>query len=270
MPRVNRNEIFADDEIQVFHLVNRCVRRTFLCGKDDLTGRDFSHRKQWVRDRMEELAGIFGVEVLGFAVMCNHLHIVARTRPDIVRGWSDEEVALRWWNLFPQRRRKDKTPEEPTEFELNHIRNDVSGMKEKRRRLSNVSWFMKCLAEPIARLGNKEEKVTGHFWEGRFKAPRMRRPAALGRLARHDASANAGRFAREHRPRSHNGSRPRLAAHRAAHQPTGTLAGEFQQPQRQLGVAANRHRGAVADRAPCVMSDPRTTSSPRSWSARSA
>ena len=71
MPRVNRNEIFADDEIQVFHLVNRCVRRTFLCGKDDLTGRDFSHRKQWVRDRMEELAGIFGVEVLGFAVMRN-------------------------------------------------------------------------------------------------------------------------------------------------------------------------------------------------------
>jgi len=31
MPRVNRDEIFADDEIQVFHLVNRCVRRTFLC-----------------------------------------------------------------------------------------------------------------------------------------------------------------------------------------------------------------------------------------------
>ena len=86
MPRVNRNEIFADDEIQVFHLVNRCVRRTFLCGKDNLTGRDFSHRKQWVRDRLEELAGIFGVEVLGFAVMSNHLHVVARTRPDIVNA----------------------------------------------------------------------------------------------------------------------------------------------------------------------------------------
>jgi hypothetical protein len=55
--------------------------------------------------------------------------------------------------------RKTNLPEEPTEFELNHIRNDVSGMKEKRKRLSNVSWFMKCLAEPIARLGNKEEKV---------------------------------------------------------------------------------------------------------------
>jgi hypothetical protein len=38
MPRVNRGEIFADDEIQVFHLVNRCVRRTYLCGRDEETG----------------------------------------------------------------------------------------------------------------------------------------------------------------------------------------------------------------------------------------
>jgi len=133
------------------------------------------------------LAGIFAVDVLGFAVMSNHLHVVARTRPDVVREWSDEDVALRWWTLFPQRRRKDRSPEEPTEFELNQIRNDVSGMKEKRKRLSNVSWFMKCLTEQIARLGNKEEKVTGHFWEGRFKAqPRLRRsghalPASSGR-----------------------------------------------------------------------------------------
>ena len=82
MPRVNRNEIFADDEIQVFHLVNRCVRRTFLCGKDNLTGRDFSHRKQWVRNRMEELAGIFGVEVLGFAVMSNHLKVAGAIQMD--------------------------------------------------------------------------------------------------------------------------------------------------------------------------------------------
>lgn len=170
MPRVNRDEIFAEDEIQAFHLVNRCVRRTCLCGLDDITGRDYSHRKQWIRDRLEVLAGIFAVDVLSFAVMSNHLHVVARTRPDIVKAWSDDEVALRWWNLFPQRRKKDKSPEEPTEFELNQIRNDASGMKEKRKRLSNVSWFMKCLAEPIARLGNKEEKVTGHFWEGRFKA----------------------------------------------------------------------------------------------------
>lgn len=169
MPRVNRREIFADDEIQVFHLINRCVRRTFLCGIDENTGRDFSHRKDWIRDRLEVLAGIFAIDVMGFAVLSNHMHVVARTRPDLVKTWSDDEVAVRWWNLFPLRRQQDGSPAEPTEFELNHIRNDASGLKEKRKRLSNVSWFMKCLSEPIAKRGNREEDVTGHFWETRFR-----------------------------------------------------------------------------------------------------
>ena len=169
MPRVNRREIFADDEIQVFHLINRCVRRTFLCGIDENTGRDFSHRKDWIRDRLEVLAGIFAIDIMGFAVLSNHMHVVARTRPDLVKTWSDDEVAVRWWNLFPQRREQDGSPAEPTEFELNHIHNDVSALKEKRKRLSNVSWFMKCLSEPIAKRGNREGDVTGHFWETRFR-----------------------------------------------------------------------------------------------------
>jgi hypothetical protein len=59
---------------------------------------------------------------------------------------------------------------DPTEFDLNAIRNDTSGLKEKRRRLKDISWFMRCLAEPIARRGNKDDCVSGRFWEGRFRA----------------------------------------------------------------------------------------------------
>jgi REP element-mobilizing transposase RayT len=179
MPRLNRSEICAYDDVQAFHLINRCVRRTYLCGKDRRSGKDFSHRKQWIRDRLEVLAGIFGIEILGFAVMSNHLHVVARTRPDVVKAWSDDEVALRWWRLFPQRRLADHSPAEPTEFELNMIRNDATRLSEKRKRLSDVSWFMRCLAEPIARQGNKEDKVTGRFWEGRFRAQPLLDEAAI-------------------------------------------------------------------------------------------
>jgi hypothetical protein len=107
MPRVKRTEICAADEIQAFHLINRCVRRTFLCGKDRRSGKDYSHRKEWIRERLEELAGIFALDVLSFAVLSNHLHVVVRTRPDIVKAWSDDEVALRWWRLFPQRRNEN-------------------------------------------------------------------------------------------------------------------------------------------------------------------
>ena len=116
------------------------------------------------------MAGIFAIDVLSFAVLSNHLHVVVRTRPDVVKTWSDDEVALRWWRLFPQRRDESRAAAEPTEFELNAIRNDTSGLKEKRRRLKDISWFMRCLAEPIARRGNKDDNVTGRFWEGRFKA----------------------------------------------------------------------------------------------------
>ncbi len=169
MPRVNRSEIFADNEVQVFHCISRCVRRTMLCGVDRRTRRDFSHRKEWIRERLEFLAGAFGIEVLSFAVMSNHMHVVLRTRPDVVRGWSDEEVALRWWRLCPGRRDEDGRPSDPTEPELHQLLNDTVGMAERRRRLSSVSWFLKLLTERIAKRGNLEEKVTGHFWEGRAK-----------------------------------------------------------------------------------------------------
>ena len=170
MPRVNRTEICATDEIQVFHLINRCVRRTFLCGEDVTTGKDYSHRKEWIRSRLEELAGIFALDVMSFAVLSNHLHVVVRTRPDIVKSWSDEEVALHWWRLFPQRRDDNGRAVEPMESELKHILSNASGLKEKRRRLCDISWFMRCLAEPIARRGNFEDQVSGRFWEGRFRA----------------------------------------------------------------------------------------------------
>ena len=72
MPRMNRRELCAEDEIQAFHLINRCVRRTYLCGKDRRSRKDYSHRKEWIWSTLEELAGIFGIDVPGFAVLSNH------------------------------------------------------------------------------------------------------------------------------------------------------------------------------------------------------
>ena len=107
--------------------------------------------------------------MLGFAVLSNHQHAVVRTRPDVVKTGSDAELAVRWWSLFPQRRLQDGSPAEPTEPELHHIRSDASALKEKRKRLANVSSLMKCLSEPIAKRGNREEDVTGHFGEAGYK-----------------------------------------------------------------------------------------------------
>ena len=170
MPRVSRKQIFSETDVQVFHLISRCVRRNHLCGTDRRAGRDYSHRKLWIRDRLELLASIFAVEILGFAVMDNHLHLVIRTRPDLAADWSPDQLAARWWALFPQRRLADGSPAEPSKEELHKLICSETAIADKRRRLASVSWFMKCLVEPIAKRANREDDLKGHFWESRFKA----------------------------------------------------------------------------------------------------
>ncbi len=179
MARTNRRDVLAEGEIQVVHCINRCVRRAFLCGQDPLTGTDYEHRREFIRDRLEFLAGVMGIEVLGYAVMSNHFHCILRSRHDVVSTWSDDEVAQKWWMLCPARKNKDGSPAEPTEFELNSIGNDASGLKEKRKRLSSISWFMRFLSERVAKEANKQDECTGRFWEGRFKAQVLLDDAAI-------------------------------------------------------------------------------------------
>ena len=104
-----------------------------------------------------------GIEVLGYSVMSNHFHCILRSRHDVVATWSDDEVAQKWWMLCPARKEKDGSPAEPTKFELNSIRNDKTGLKEKRVRLSSVSWFMRFLAERVAKVANKQDQCSGRF-----------------------------------------------------------------------------------------------------------
>ena len=179
MARTNRRDVLADGEIQVVHCINRCVRRAYLCGHDPLTGANYEHRRELIRHRMEYLAGIMGIEVLGYSVMSNHFHCILRSRHDVVETWSDEDVARKWWLLCPARKVKDGSPAEPTKFELNSIRNDKAGLKEKRVRLSSVSWFRQFLSERVAKEANKQDQCSGRFWEGRFKSQILLDDAAI-------------------------------------------------------------------------------------------
>ena len=88
MARLARTEMVPETEVGVYHCVQRAVRSAFLCGEDLATGKNFDHRKEWIRARLEHLAGQFGIEVLSFAVMSNH-YVILRNRPDVVQGWSD-------------------------------------------------------------------------------------------------------------------------------------------------------------------------------------
>jgi len=76
-----RQLLVVPDAAGTYHCVSRCVRRAFLCGDDAYSGRNFDHRKQWLEDRLVELAEVFSISVLAFAVMSNHLHAVLHVDP---------------------------------------------------------------------------------------------------------------------------------------------------------------------------------------------
>ncbi|RLT05948.1 MAG: hypothetical protein DWI22_12945 [Planctomycetota bacterium] len=179
MARTNRRDVLAAGEMQVVHCINRCVRRADLCGQDPVIGTDYEHRRELIRQRLEFLARIMGIEVLGYSVMSNHFHCILRSRYDVVETWSDEDVARKWWLLCPARKTKEGLPAKPTEFELNSIRNDARGLKEKRVRLSSVSWFMRFLSERVAKIANKQDQCSSRFWEGRFRGQILLDSAAI-------------------------------------------------------------------------------------------
>ena len=115
----------------------------------------------------------FGIDLLCQAIMSNHIHLVLRSRPDVVKEWDNTEVARRWLMLCPVRRDEHRQPEEPTEFELNNIRNDKEKVAAIRSRLSDISWWMRLLSQNIAQRANKEDQEIGKFWQARYRAVRL-------------------------------------------------------------------------------------------------
>lgn len=158
-----RKSLVDSSVTSFYHCISRCVRRAFLCGEGH------EDRKQWVEDRLRELAGIFAIDVCAYAVLDNHLHVVLQLHDEVAAGWSDEEVVRRWGRLFPPRG-KDRQPLPVTGAWVKDRLNDAAWVAETRQRLNSLGWFMKCLKEPLARRANHEDKCRGTFWEARYKS----------------------------------------------------------------------------------------------------
>src|SRR6056297_177845 len=171
-------QLVSLDATPNYHVVSRCVRRQYLCGVDSQTGRDFSHRRDWIRARIFELTEVFAIQVCAYAVMSNHFHLVLSVDQARAMEWDEREVGRRWMQLFGGTAlvRSFVSGEKLSEAQLAAAALKIT---EYRKRLFDISWFMRCLNEPIARQANAEDNVTGRFWEGRFKSQALLDEAAL-------------------------------------------------------------------------------------------
>ncbi|HTE41260.1 MAG TPA: hypothetical protein VK629_10530, partial [Steroidobacteraceae bacterium] len=143
----------------------------------EYSGRDYSHRKQWIIDRLTLLSSVFAIDVCAYAVMSNHYHLHLYVDIEQTRDWDDLEVVRRWTTLH-------KLPEVVRRY----LDADVSLAEQDaaqaiirlwRQRLMDISSFMKEMNEYLSRRANAEDGCTGSFWEGRFKCQALLDEAAI-------------------------------------------------------------------------------------------
>ena len=215
-----RSHLVDSSVTPYYHCISRCVRRAFLCGEG------CEHRKQWIEDRLRELASIFAIEVCGYAVLDNHMHVVLRLHDAKVAEWSDEEVVRRWGRLFPPRG-KDRQPLDVTDQWVEDQLSNPKWVAQCRERLNNLGWFMKCLKEPLARKANREDECRGTFWEARFKSIAiLDEEALLSTLAYVDLNPLAAGMAKTSEDSEHTSIKARIDHARDE----GTLADTIDQP----------------------------------------
>lgn len=177
MPKPRSQQISLIDT-PYYHICSRTVRKAFLCGVDTETGASYEHRRKWIEKRIFQLSQVFAIDICAHAVMHNHLHLVLHVDSNKIESWSTLDVLTRWHKLFKGTilTRKYHHEQKLDKFELAAV--EQSAMVYKQR-LMDISWFMRSLNEPIARQANKEDKCTGHFWEGRFKSQALLDEGAL-------------------------------------------------------------------------------------------
>jgi len=193
-----------------YHVTTRCVRRAYLCGVDHYSGQSYEHRRQWVVDRVRLLSSLFAIDVCAYAVMSNHYHLVLKICPEQFSNLSDDEIIDRWCALFkgPLLIQRYREGEALQPFERATV-TDIA--RVWRSKLSSISWFMRCLNQPIARQANLEDRCTGKFWESRFTSQALKtEEAVLSCMAYVDLNPVRAGIADRPETSSHTSIRERL------------------------------------------------------------
>ncbi|WP_444906293.1 transposase [Microbulbifer sp. SSSA008] len=230
---------------------------------------------------MQKLAGIFALDIAAYAVMSNHYHVVLYIDAHTAKTWSDVEVIHRWQELFNTSKLAQRYIQGHT---LDH--GEMGKLKELialwRERLMDISWFMRCLNESIARQANAEDNCTGRFWEGRFKSQALLDERALAAcMAYVDLNPIRANMAKTPEDSDHTSIQQRIRAAISGEQPKSLLpfvGGERLNMPKGLPFQldhylelvdwSGRHRdlrkcGAIAENTPPILK--RLGISPKHW-----
>jgi hypothetical protein len=166
-----RSELIRSDKPGTYHLITRCVRRERLLEKGE--------RRVWLARGLAAWLPHMGIDLLAYALMGNHVHLVVRLRPDIVAGWDARTVARHALAVLPVRSGPGMESLSVTSVVVDRYADDAAWIAEQRERLSSPSWLLRLVKQEISRRANAEDGCTGHFWEKRFTSVALLDAAAV-------------------------------------------------------------------------------------------
>ena len=158
--RTARIKTPTTDRHSVYHCMTRTVNGAFLL--DDVA-------KETLRKQLWQIADYCGVQVLTYALMSNHFHVLLRVPK--ATDVSDEEILRRYSVLYPK----------PTRFQQARLdviaswlkSRDPEGEAWRKRQLAmmgDVSQFMKLLKQRFSVWFNRTHNRYGTLWAERFKS----------------------------------------------------------------------------------------------------
>jgi REP element-mobilizing transposase RayT len=172
-----RKSLVSLQDTPYYHVVARCVRRAWLWGFDEYASKDYSHRKAWVLERLKFLSTMYAIDICAYAVMSNHYHLVLRVDQQRAKAWTTDDVVERWTKMFSRPPLVERLQQQ--QGSAAERKAAIAIVEQWRRRLCDISWYMRCLNEHLARRANVEDGCKGRFWEGRFKSQALLDDAGL-------------------------------------------------------------------------------------------
>ncbi|MDR1011106.1 MAG: transposase [Opitutaceae bacterium] len=144
----------------VYHCMSRTVNSE-RCLDD--TAREMFRKQLW------QIADYCGVQILTYAVMSNHFHVLVRVPLRV--GIADAELLRRYHVLYPK----------PTKYQAAHIEDIAAQLKkggpdadawckQQLALMGEVSQFMKLLKQRFSIWFNRTHNRHGTLWSERFKS----------------------------------------------------------------------------------------------------
>lgn len=138
-----KKRIKISDSKTFYHIFSRTAGATFLLNTDQ--------KKEYFIKVMKRLTKFFTIKVRHFVIMSNHFHLIVETCPE--KFLSDEEII--------QNAKKARL------FRSLVLKKEINKLRKK---LNDISEFVKLLKQIFAQWYNRTFKRTGYFWGDRFNS----------------------------------------------------------------------------------------------------